>query len=92
MRGVRGLAGALNSERVLAAMHGKMTGWHEIRLSGPGREQFRLFCLLENGDYECGLHHQSPTPWPFGGGCGLGYLVAGEGHQPEVQDVVLEFR
>jgi hypothetical protein len=26
-----------------------MGGWHEIRLTGPGREQFRLFCLLENG-------------------------------------------
>ena len=26
-----------------------MRGWHEIRLTGPGREQFRLFCLLENG-------------------------------------------
>jgi hypothetical protein len=31
-------------------MHGMMTGWHEIRLTGPGREQFRLFCLLENAD------------------------------------------
>jgi hypothetical protein len=31
------------------AMHGAMGGWHEIRLTGPGREQFRLFCLLENG-------------------------------------------
>jgi hypothetical protein len=31
------------------AMHGVMGGWHEIRLTGPGREQFRLFCLLENG-------------------------------------------
>jgi hypothetical protein len=30
-------------------MHGVMGGWHEIRLTGPGREQFRLFCLLENG-------------------------------------------
>lgn len=29
------------------AMHGEMTGWHEIRLTGPGREQFRLFCLLD---------------------------------------------
>jgi hypothetical protein len=29
------------------AMHGEMTGYHEIRLTGPGREQFRLFCLLE---------------------------------------------
>ncbi|MDQ2816404.1 MAG: hypothetical protein M3Z75_32335 [Actinomycetota bacterium] len=31
------------------AMHGTMGGWYEIRLTGPGREQFRLFCLLENG-------------------------------------------
>jgi hypothetical protein len=32
------------------AMHGTMRGWYEIRLTGPGREQFRLFCLLENAD------------------------------------------
>lgn len=32
------------------AMHGDMSGWYEIRLTGPNREQFRLFCLLENGD------------------------------------------
>jgi hypothetical protein len=31
------------------AMHGTMSGFYEIRLSGPRREQFRLFCLLENG-------------------------------------------
>ena len=31
------------------AMHGTMGGWYEIRLTGPGREQLRLFCLLENG-------------------------------------------
>ena len=30
------------------AMHGNMGGWHEIRLTGPSREQFRLFCVLEN--------------------------------------------
>jgi len=29
-----------------------MTGYHEIRLTGPGREQFRLFCLLENASDE----------------------------------------
>lgn len=34
------------------AMHGGMGGWYEIRLTGPGREQFRLFCLLENGTQE----------------------------------------
>jgi hypothetical protein len=27
-----------------------MAGWFEVRLTGPGREQFRLFCLLENAD------------------------------------------
>jgi hypothetical protein len=32
------------------AMRGTMSGWYEIRLTGPGREQFRLFCLLENAD------------------------------------------
>jgi hypothetical protein len=25
-------------------------GYYEIRVTGPGREQFRLFCLLENAD------------------------------------------
>ena len=31
------------------AMHGDMRGYYEIRAQGPGREQFRLFCVLENG-------------------------------------------
>jgi hypothetical protein len=34
------------------AMHGAMAGWNEIRLAGPGREQFRLFCVLENASAE----------------------------------------
>jgi hypothetical protein len=34
------------------AMHGDMGGYYEIRLTGPGREQFRLFCMLENGTDE----------------------------------------
>jgi len=32
------------------AMHGAMGGYYEIRLTGPGRRQYRLFCLLDNGD------------------------------------------
>lgn len=32
------------------AMHGEMTGYFEARASGPNREQFRLFCLLENAE------------------------------------------
>ena len=32
------------------AMHGAMGGYFEVRATGPNREQFRLFCLLENAD------------------------------------------
>jgi len=31
------------------AMRGDMTGWFEVRVDGPGRRHYRLFCLL---DYE----------------------------------------
>lgn len=34
------------------AMHGSMAGFFEIRLTGLGRNQYRLFCLLENGTSE----------------------------------------
>ncbi len=34
------------------AMHGDMSGTYEVRAQGPGREQFRLFCILENGTPE----------------------------------------
>jgi hypothetical protein len=30
------------------AMHGSMGGYYEVRTTGPGRGQFRLFCVLEN--------------------------------------------
>jgi hypothetical protein len=30
-------------------VHGSMGGWYEIRLTGPGREQFPAVLLLENG-------------------------------------------
>jgi hypothetical protein len=32
------------------AMHGDMNGYYEVRAQGPRREQFRLFCILENAD------------------------------------------
>ena len=32
------------------AMHGTMAGYYEIRTTGPGRQHYRLFCRLENGD------------------------------------------
>lgn len=32
------------------AMHGGMGGFHEIRLTGPGRRQYRLFCVLDKAD------------------------------------------
>lgn len=34
------------------AMHGAMGGYYEVRATGPQREQFRLFCLLENAEDE----------------------------------------
>lgn len=34
------------------AMHGGMAGIYEVRAPGPSREQFRLFCMLENGTPE----------------------------------------
>lgn len=34
------------------AMHGDMGGFYEARAQGPKREQFRLFCVLENGSPE----------------------------------------
>src|SRR5437773_4735964 len=30
------------------AMGGDMTGYHEIRVNGPGRIHYRLFCRLDN--------------------------------------------
>lgn len=34
------------------AMHGAMRGYYEVRAQGPAREQFRLFCILENAEPE----------------------------------------
>ena len=31
------------------AMHGSMGGYYEIRVTGPGRRHYRLFCILDNG-------------------------------------------
>lgn len=44
------------------AMHGAMGGWYGIRLTGPGREQFWLFCLLENGTGEELARRGLPRP------------------------------
>lgn len=29
------------------AMHGTMAGYHEVRVDGPGRRHYRLFCKLD---------------------------------------------
>jgi Txe/YoeB family toxin of Txe-Axe toxin-antitoxin module len=34
------------------AMHGSMGGYYEIRVTGPSRRHYRLFCLLDNGTPE----------------------------------------
>lgn len=38
------------------AMHGEMSGWYEVRVNGPKRRHYRLFCLL---DYD---HPHEPKP------------------------------
>jgi len=30
------------------AMHSEMRGYYEVRVTGPGRRQYRLFCILEH--------------------------------------------
>jgi hypothetical protein len=34
------------------AMHDTMNGYYEVRRVGPGREHFRLYCILDNGTTE----------------------------------------
>ncbi len=36
-------------------MHGKMGGVYEVRVDGPNRHHYRLFCLLERGGAALGL-------------------------------------
>ncbi len=37
------------------AMRGQMAGFYEVRLDGPGRRHYRLFCILERDGAALGL-------------------------------------
>ncbi len=37
------------------AMHGEMGGWYEVRVDGPNRHHYRLFCVLERNGRSVGL-------------------------------------
>lgn len=37
------------------AMHGKMSGVFEVRVDGPNRHHYRLFCVLERSGAALGL-------------------------------------
>lgn len=37
------------------AMHGEMSGYYEVRVDGPNRHHYRLFCLLERDGAALGL-------------------------------------
>jgi hypothetical protein len=37
------------------AMHGEMRGFYEVRVDGPKRHHYRLFCVLETHDPALGL-------------------------------------
>ncbi len=44
------------------AMHGDMGGYYEVRTTGPNRELFRLFCILENADEAALAQRGLPGP------------------------------
>jgi hypothetical protein len=44
------------------AMHGDMTGWYEVRVDGPKRHHYRLFCLLERDGARVGRGGPSLVP------------------------------
>lgn len=37
------------------AVHGEMAGFYEVRVDGPGRRHYRLFCVLERDGAKVGL-------------------------------------
>jgi len=37
------------------AMHGEMSGFYEVRVDGPKRRHYRLFCILERDGAALGL-------------------------------------
>ncbi len=37
------------------AMHGEMSGFYEVRVDGPKRRHYRLFCILERDGATAGL-------------------------------------
>jgi hypothetical protein len=37
------------------ALHGSMAGYYEVRVDGPKRRHYRLFCVLEHDDARLGL-------------------------------------
>jgi hypothetical protein len=41
------------------AMHGSMKGYHEVRIMGPGKTLYRVFCLLERAADGLGLDNHS---------------------------------
>lgn len=41
------------------AMHDEMAGFYEVRVDGPKREHFRLFCVLERDGEKLGLRGPS---------------------------------
>jgi hypothetical protein len=45
----RGAADGIQRRRQSQATHGTMAGYYEIRVTGPGRWHYRLFCPLDNG-------------------------------------------
>lgn len=51
------------------AMHGDMGGYYEVRAQGPGREQFRLFCILRK-PWSCAVEACHDLRLPSSPACG----------------------
>jgi hypothetical protein len=45
----RAADGTVPADDFLDACPGSMSGYYEIRVTGPGRQHYRLFCVLDNG-------------------------------------------
>jgi hypothetical protein len=46
---------AFSGGRKWEAMHDEMSGFYEVRVDGPQRHHYRLFCILERCGREVGL-------------------------------------
>ena len=72
------------------AMHGTMKGYYEVRLMGPGKNLYRVFCLLERAAQGLGLDNDSIVA--ISGLSKPNGTAISEGDYAAVRDLGTEFR